>query len=100
MKYGRTHINILELRSFFNYIRYRARNPHKYSSRFLTISDSQVAVSVATKGRSSSQRLDAVLLRLSALMIACDFRTVLAGHETELWGGLWGSGMLKAQRNE
>ena len=78
------HINVLELRTFFNYLRYRARLRLRYRTRFLSISDSQVTVSVQAKGRSSSHRLNAVLKRIAGITIACDFRPA-AGWTRSHW---------------
>ena len=72
------HINVLELRALFNYIRYRAKKLHKLGSRSLIILDSQVVVSIAAEGRSSSQQLNPLLQRLAAISIACNMRFIYA----------------------
>ena len=71
-------INVLELRALLNYLRFRRKKQHKLCTRILIILDSQVAVSVASKGRSSSLQLNAVLQRIAALCLACRFQIVYA----------------------
>eukprot|EP00973_Karenia_brevis_P012169 1651125-Karenia_brevis.AAC.1 len=77
------HINVLELRSLFNYVRLRGRKLHKHGSRFLVLSDSQVVVSVVAKGRSSSTQLNHVLQRLAALCIAFNIRIIIGWVRSE-----------------
>ena len=66
------HINVLELIAFFNYIRACVRKPENHSSRILHVLDSRVASCVIAKGRSSSNKLNRILRRVSALMLASD----------------------------
>ena len=78
-----SHINELELRTFLNYLRWRARRRDRHRARFLSISDSQVTVSVQAKGRSSSIRLNAVLRRVAGISIACDMRAAAGWTKSE-----------------
>ena len=66
------HINILELVVFFNYLRACVKVPGNHSSRFLHVLDSRVASCVIAKGRSSSCKMNRILRRVSALMLASD----------------------------
>jgi len=77
------HINILELRAILNYLRMRCRDTRKHRARMLLIVDSQVVCSVVTKGRSSSQQLNAVLRRLSGLVIASDTRIAVGWCQSD-----------------
>ena len=77
------HINVLELRSLLNYSRFRAKRLHKHDSRALLILDSQVVVSVASKGRSSSIKLNGLLTRLAAVCVACNFRFIYGWCSSE-----------------
>lgn len=78
------HINILELRAYLQAVRWRCRRPGGHSVRFLHLLDSQVVLAVATKGRSSSRRLNNVLRKLSALLVANNLHPLLAWVESEL----------------
>ena len=69
------HINMLELWTVLNYLRYRARSREAGDCRFLLISDSQVVCAVAAKGRSSSLKLNNILRRVAAISIARGIRT-------------------------
>ena len=66
------HINVLELVAFFNYLRACARKPDNHSNRILHVLDSRVASCVIAKGRSSSCKLNRILRRVSALLLASD----------------------------
>ena len=66
------HINVLELVAFFNYLRACVRKPERHSCRMLHVLDSRVASCVIAKGRSSSSKLNRILRRVSALMLASD----------------------------
>ena len=66
------HINVLELIAFFNYLRCCVLKVDNHSCRLLHVLDSRVVSCVLAKGRSSSSKLNRVLRRLSALMLASD----------------------------
>ena len=72
------HINVLELRMFLFSLRWRARSSEYFGTRFLHLLDSQVAIAVAVKGRSSSRQLNQVLRRVSALSLAFDIYPLVA----------------------
>ena len=66
-----THINNLEVTAFIDYLRARSRQAKKHHARFLVLLDSQVALAVLAKGRSSSRSINTLLLRAGALLSAC-----------------------------
>lgn len=78
------HINILELRAILHCFEWRARHSGFGDCRCLHLSDSQVALSVCVKGRSSSKKLNRVLQKLAALEVACGVYPVLAWIESHL----------------
>eukprot|EP00971_Amphidinium_carterae_P349822 6491246-Amphidinium_carterae.1 len=67
------HINLLEERAWFNYLRRRALQNSSFRTRFLSVFDSQVVAAVNTKSRSSSLQLNRLLRRCSGLLLACGF---------------------------
>ena len=64
------HINLLELNTLLNFLRFKAISGCLCSQRFFHVFDSQVAASVSTKGRSSSKALNRVCRRLCAILLA------------------------------
>ena len=64
------HINALELKATFLTLRWRLRSASRVRTRFLHLVDSQVALSVLVKGRSSSWVLNRILTRVNALTLA------------------------------
>ena len=67
------HINALECRALFNYVRRRACDRVLHRSRWLHVVDSQVTQSAASKGRSSAQSLNRILKRLAGVIVAAAF---------------------------
>ena len=63
---------------------WRCRQVAAGDRRLVHLSDSQVALSVATKGRSSSNVLNRLLRRFCALQLAAGIWPVLAWVETHL----------------
>ena len=78
------HINVLELRAILHCLEWRARHSGFGDCRCLHLSDSQVALSVSVKGRSSSRKLNRVLQKLAALEVACGVFPVMAWVESHL----------------
>ena len=78
------HINVLELRSIVHALEWRSRVTSFHSCRFLHLSDSQVCLSVLTKGRSSSRILNRLLRRIAALCLALDLLPLWAWVESRL----------------
>ena len=66
------HINVLEMRMYLFSIRWRLRKASRFHQRHLHLMDSQVSLSVAAKGRSSSSQLNRILWRVCALLLASD----------------------------
>ena len=64
------HINEYELQALLSLSKWHARSARNIGTRFGVLMDSQVAMSVAAKGRSSSATLNRVLRRLGALLLA------------------------------
>ena len=64
------HINSLELRSLVHSVEWRASHLHEFSFRIFHLTDSYVAMSVVSKGRSSSKMLKPLLRRLAAVLMA------------------------------
>ena len=93
------HINILEVRAAHLTLRWRARTGARLGSRFFHLLDSQVAIAVLAKGRSSSWKMNQVLRRVSALTIAAGFLPAY-GYVMSTWNPIdgpsrkWESGQL------
>ena len=66
-----SHINEYELHALFSLVRWLARGAGNVNRRFCVLLDSMVVLSVAAKGRSSSKRLNHILRRLNAHLLAC-----------------------------
>eukprot|EP00438_Fugacium_kawagutii_P019752 Skav205107 [mRNA] locus=scaffold2918:218717:220009:- [translate_table: standard] len=78
------HINLLELRAIIHSFEWRLRRDTYGDCRSLHLSDSQVALAVAVKGRSSSRVINRLLRRFAALQIAGGIHPLLAWVESEL----------------
>ena len=78
------HINLLEMRALIHTFEWRLRKSSFGDVRALHLTDSQVALSVAVKGRSSSRRLNLLLRRFAALQLAGGLYPLLAWVESEL----------------
>ena len=77
------HINVLELRALVNALQWRLRSSKFGSCRALHLVDSQVALAVAVKGRSSSRILNKLLKRYAALQVAGGVMPILGWVESE-----------------
>ena len=67
------HINLLEVRAAHLMLRWRSRNVARIKTRFFHLLDSQVAIAVLCKGRSSSWKMNRLLRRVGALVVAGSF---------------------------
>ena len=67
------HINELELRALFTLLRGLARSSGNIGMRFAVLVDSLVVLGIAAKGRSCSRRLNSILRRLNAHVLASGF---------------------------
>ena len=75
----KSHINVLELQMILESVRFQVERLKTADARIFHLADSYVAISVASKGRSSSQQLNRVLKHLNALLLAHGLQLVL-GH--------------------
>ena len=66
------HINSLELRSLVHAVEWRIRHGKEYHLRIFHLTDSYVAMAIASKGRTSARLLKPLLRRLTALLLAWD----------------------------
>ena len=82
--FGNEHINVLELRALLMAFEWRSRRAVSNDQRALHLSDSQVALAVAIKGRSSSRRLNFLLRRYASLQLAAGLWPILAWVESHL----------------
>ena len=64
------HINLEEAKALIRYIRWILRSKSRFGHRVVVLIDSQVVIGAATKGRSSSRALNALIRRLAALCFA------------------------------
>ena len=81
--FGR-HINVHELHALLQSYRWRTRSAYEIKKRSLHAVDSQVVLSVAVKGRSSSHQLNHLLKRLNALVLAASLQLHLVYIRTDL----------------
>ena len=82
--FGNEHINVLELRALLMAFEWRSRRAANNDQRALHLCDSQVALAVAIKGRSSSRRLNFFLKRFASLQLAAGLWPMLAWVESHL----------------
>ena len=78
------HINLLELRAIIHTVEWRLRRRTFNGVRFLPLSDSQVALSVAVKGRSSSRQLNKLLRKFGSMLAAAGLYPLLGWIESHL----------------
>lgn len=78
------HINVLELRAALTAVRWALSFPTSVNHRLLILSDSQVVVGAANKGRSSSRPLLRRLRALAALVLASGVRVTLRWVPSEV----------------
>ena len=76
------HINSLELRALVHALEWRATHLQEVSVRAFHLTDSYVAMSVVSKGRSSSKMLKPLLRRLAAVLMAFELYLVVSHVES------------------
>ena len=76
------HINSLELRALVHAMEWRVTHLQEVSLRVFHLTDSYVAMSVVSKGRSSSRMLKPLLKRLAAVLMAFDLYLVVSHVES------------------
>lgn len=77
------HINKLELEALYQSLRWRSRALRNYDARFLHLTDSQVVLGVAAKGRTSSKLLFPTLHRYNMLVLAMHTYPILGWVASE-----------------
>ena len=70
------HINVLELTAYLDHLKGRAMNPDNHHTRFLALLDSQAAIGVLAKGRSSAITLNSLLHRVAGVTLGCGFAPI------------------------
>ena len=78
------HINELESLAVLMELRRRSRSTRNFDCTYLHLVDSQVAIGVCTKKRSSSRLLQRVLRRANALCLASGLHPVYVYVRSEL----------------
>ena len=76
------HINVLELRSIFLTVKHCVSHLRCFDTRLFHLSDSYVCISVVSKGRSSSIRLQRVLRQMNAYLLAYGILLMLCHVES------------------
>ena len=74
------HINLEEGRALVIYVKWVLRRKQRFCHRAVVMVDSTVVIGAATKGRSSSQPINAILRRLAALCVASGCCVALRIH--------------------
>lgn len=80
----REHINLLELRAILRTLEWRSRSTSFRDCRFLHLSDSQICISVLTKGRSSSRKINRILRKIAAFCLALNIYPLYAWIQSRL----------------
>ena len=73
------HINALELRSVLLALKYHVTHLRSYDARIFHICDSYVCMSIISKGRTGSQKLQWLLKQLSSILLAFNLLLII-GH--------------------
>ena len=71
------HINALELRQVFNTMCWFIRDRAHFNLRWVHCTDSYVAIAIVSKGRTSSQKLEALVRRFNAHLLLAQIYPVL-----------------------
>ena len=79
-----SHINELESQAILMELRARSRKVANFSTLYLHLVDSQVALGIFTKKRTSSRLLQRVIRRANALCLAAHLYPVLVYVRSEL----------------
>ena len=76
------HINSLELRSISHSLEWRVRHLKECHVRVFHLTDSYIAMSIISKGRTSSKMLKPLLARLAVYLLAMDIQLVVSHVES------------------
>ena len=71
------HINVLEMAALYQSLVWRMRSKRLFRKRFVHLVDSQVVLGIATKGRTSSKKLDGTLRKYNLLLLAAHSYPIL-----------------------
>ncbi|CAK0895307.1 unnamed protein product, partial [Prorocentrum cordatum] len=96
-----THINVRELQAAASGTRWRARKVVQHGGRFLHLVDSQVVAAIVTRGRSSSRKLQPILMRRMAVVVAADMHPLngcVVSEDNPAWLGAQGARATRAAR--
>ncbi|CAK0795636.1 unnamed protein product, partial [Prorocentrum cordatum] len=96
-----THINVRELQAATSAIRWRARKVAQHGGEFLHLVDSQVVAAIVTRGRSSSRKLQPILMRLMAVVVAADMYPLIGyvvSEDNPAWLGAQEARATRAAR--
>ena len=75
-------MNSLELRSLVHAVEWRIKHVKESHLRIFHLTDSYVAMSIVSKGRTSARLLKPLLRRLTALLLAWDLYLVVTHVES------------------
>ena len=78
----KAHINVLEMEALLLSVQHQVQRFHQGDCRIFHLTDSYVAMSVASKGRTSSLQLRRVMRRLAALLLGHGLTLILAHVES------------------
>ena len=70
------HINVLELRAVHTSVKWMIRKRKLFNCRVIHLVDSLVVLHSLSRGRSSSRKLRRTLMRIKALLLACNLHCV------------------------
>ena len=70
------HINVLELRAVHTSVKWMIRKRKLFNCRVIHLVDSLVVLHSLSRGRSSSRKLRRTLMRINALLLACNLHCV------------------------
>ena len=87
----KSHINVLELEALLLGIKHQISRFRLSDSRIFQVSDSYIAISVVSKGRSSSLQLSRVLRPIAAHLLGHGLQLILAHVESSENPTDWGS---------
>ena len=76
------HINLLEMRAALHALQWKSRRTCWHYCRTMVLMDSQVAIAVMSKGRSSSRKVNQLLRRFCAFALALNIYPLLCWVDT------------------
>ena len=82
-KFGKEHINHLELRAVLTTLKWRLEKLHHTGCRMVHLTDSLVCLHVLSRGRSSSRKLRRTMARVNSLLLAGNVQVAWAYVHTD-----------------